>query len=68
LRAEPAALPDDAAGVPGEVVAIEKGKGIIVKTGSGALAITHLQLEGKRALDADAFLRGHRISVGEVFR
>lgn len=51
----------------GTVLDIVKNKGIIVKTASGALAITHLQIEGKKILDADAFLRGHRIEKGYKF-
>jgi len=51
----------------GEVIDIVKDKGILVKTGSGSLLITHLQLEGKKILDAAAFLRGHRIGVGHRF-
>ncbi|MFH1189445.1 MAG: methionyl-tRNA formyltransferase [Candidatus Omnitrophota bacterium] len=53
---------------PGEVLDTAKGRGIVVNTGSGAIALKHLQLEGGKILDADAFLRGHRISVGEIFR
>ena len=52
---------------PGEVIGIVKNKGILVQTGSGSLAITHLQAEGKNILDADSFLRGHRIEKGYVF-
>ncbi len=67
MRAELGTLPQDAGGrLPGEVLGVVKDKGIIVKAGSGALVITHLQLEGKKVLQADAFLRGHRIRVGEV--
>ena len=52
---------------PGEVVDVIKNKGILVKTGCGYLVVTHLQLEGKKILDAAAFLRGHRIEKGGVF-
>ena len=51
----------------GEVVGIVEGKGIIVRTGSGDLAVQYLQLEGKKVLDADAFVRGHRIARGYTF-
>lgn len=51
----------------GEVLDIVKSKGIVVNTGSGQLAITHLQLEGKKPLEADAFVRGHRIDRGDRF-
>ena len=52
---------------PGEVVDIIKNKGLIVRTGSGNIIIKYLQLEGKIVLDADSFLRGHKIPVGYVF-
>lgn len=52
----------------GEVIDIIRGKGIVVNTGSGAIVIKHLQLEGGKVLDADSFLRGHKISVGDTFR
>ena len=51
----------------GEVIGFGEGNGIIVRTGSGSLTITHLQLEGKKPLDAAAFLRGHRIATGYLF-
>lgn len=51
----------------GEVVDIIKNKGIVVRTGSGYLAIKYLQLEGKKILDADSFIRGHRIAKGYRF-
>ena len=38
--------------------------GIIVQTGDGALAITSLQAEGKKRMDARAFLNGSRVTGG----
>jgi len=52
---------------PGEVLDVAKGKGILVRAGSGLIAIQHLQLEGKKILDADSFVRGHRIAKGYRF-
>ncbi len=52
---------------PGEVVDIVKDKGIVVRTRSGSLVIKYLQLEGKKVLDADSFVRGHRIEKGYRF-
>ncbi len=52
---------------PGEVLDIIKGGGIVVKTGSGAVAVKHLQLEGGKILDADSFLRGHKLGIGDRF-
>ena len=51
----------------GEVIDIVKNNGIMVRTGSGSLIIKYLQIEGKKILDADSFLRGRRISKGYVF-
>lgn len=53
---------------PGEILDIIKGKGIVVNTGSGAIVIKYLQLEGGKALDADSFLRGHRLGIGDTFK
>ena len=52
---------------PGEVLDVAKGKGIIVRAGDGLVAIQNLQLEGKKILDADSFVRGHRIAKGYRF-
>lgn len=52
----------------GEVIDIVKDKGIIVHTSSGDLAVQYLQLEAKSAMDADAFVRGHRIIKGYQFQ
>ena len=51
----------------GEVVGIIKGKGIVVRTPKDDLAIQYLQLEGKKVLDADSFVRGHKIARGYKF-
>lgn len=51
----------------GTVSAVIPGEGIAVQTGSGTLIIQYLQLEGKKELDADSFLRGHRIPIGYKF-
>lgn len=51
----------------GEVAAILKHKGIVVKTGSGNLLIQYVQIEGKKPFDADAFLCGYKIEAGYIF-
>jgi methionyl-tRNA formyltransferase len=50
----------------GEVVALEAGAGFGVGTGDGILGISRVQLEGKRAMSAEEFLRGQRDFIGEV--
>lgn len=48
---------------PGEIVELYKD-GIAVMTGEDVLVIRELQLEGKKRMTAEAFLRGYNISVG----
>lgn len=48
---------------PGEIIEVRKDA-IVVMTGQDALAITELQLEGKKRMAADAFLRGYSVTAG----
>lgn len=50
---------------PGTIVMAEKK--LIVATNSGDIEILELQLEGKRKLTAEEFLRGSRIQTGQKF-
>lgn len=59
-------LADEYEGAPGQVVKAVKGD-LLVKTGKGILSITSLQLEGKKRMDTDAFLRGYPVEAGTVF-
>lgn len=52
---------------PGEVCEVTK-KRIAVQTGSGVLEITELQLEGKKRMSTEAFLRGYEINVGTLLQ
>lgn len=54
----------DDTGDPGQIVRVEK-KRFLVQTGNGLLAIKELQLEGKKRMEADAFLRGVSLNEGE---
>ncbi len=53
-------------GVPGEVVALSGGgpAPVGVVTGKGILGLCQLQLEGKRPVQASAFVQGHRDFIG----
>ena len=51
---------------PGQVVRCGRD-GLGVQTGGGILAVKELQLEGKKRMDVEAFLRGCPISFGDVF-
>ena len=48
---------------PGTVILMDK-KHFGVQTGDGMLEILELQLEGKKRMDADAFLRGYQLEDG----
>jgi methionyl-tRNA formyltransferase len=52
-------------GSPGQVVAL-LSRGPVVGTGAGGLLLLEVQLEGKRRLPADEFLRGTQLSVGSI--
>ena len=56
-------LEEEYEGKPGCVVRAKKDD-LFVKTGKGTLAITSLQLEGKKRMDTAAFLRGFAIEAG----
>ncbi|MFA9463876.1 MAG: methionyl-tRNA formyltransferase [Velocimicrobium sp.] len=49
----------------GEITEVRKDC-FVVQTGNGALTIKELQLEGKKRMTIDAFLRGYTITVGTV--
>ena len=51
---------------PGTVLQAGRA-GLIVATGEGALRILSLQPEGKKMMDAKAFLNGSRVQEGEVW-
>jgi methionyl-tRNA formyltransferase len=56
------ATPVDAAGTPGTVL----DSALTVACGTLAIKLTRLQLPGRSALDAAAFLRGHPVPPGTV--
>ena len=48
---------------PGSVI-LEDKKHFGIQTGDGVLEILELQLEGKKRMTADAFLRGYQLENG----
>ncbi|MEL6363386.1 MAG: methionyl-tRNA formyltransferase [Pseudomonadota bacterium] len=50
-------------GAPGEI--LKTAGALVVACGEGAVALTRLQRAGKSAQDADAFLRGASLNVGD---
>jgi methionyl-tRNA formyltransferase len=59
-------LDTKASTLPGTIEIIEKDA-IIVSTGKGMLRIKSLQLQGKKRMDADAFLRGNPLEISMTF-
>lgn len=55
-------------GSSGEVVDIIRHKGIVVKAGEGRILIKYVQIEAKRPFDTDAFLCGHKLELGYIFK
>ena len=50
--------------LPAEVVVASEDNGLVVKTQDGAISVLELQIEGRRELSAELFLRGHKIEAG----
>lgn len=55
-----------AGAVPGEVVLAGAPGGLQVACGNGVLALQEVQLEGKKRMVAEDFLRGYTVSTGQV--
>jgi methionyl-tRNA formyltransferase len=65
-QAAPEQARPDAA--PGETLLASTKEGLVIATGNGeALRLVTVQPEGKRPMDAAAFLSGHRVAAGQVF-
>lgn len=55
----------EASGVPnGTILAVDKAKGILVKTGAGILVLTNLQWQSKKAMHWKDFLNGTKNFIG----
>jgi methionyl-tRNA formyltransferase len=63
---EAAPLDDVAEGEIGEVVALKDPPGVGVTTGRGILGLGQVQLEGKRKMSVDDFVRGQRDFIGSI--
>ena len=60
-------VPEESGAEPGCIVKVEKDH-ILVQTGKGMLAISELQLEGKKRMSVEAFLNGYEIEEGTYFK
>jgi len=52
--------------IPGAVFRADKS-GLLIQTGEGALRLLEVQPEGKKMMDAKAFLNGSRVQEGELW-
>jgi methionyl-tRNA formyltransferase len=67
LRAA-AAAENNPSATPGSVIAVKPDGLIAVQTGTGVIHLLELKPEGKKTLSAAEFIRGYRITVGEIFQ
>ena len=52
---------------PGTIIGVDKS-GIHVACGSDALILKKVQLEGKKRMETDAFLRGYQVTAGTMLK
>jgi methionyl-tRNA formyltransferase len=52
--------------VPGEILAVDKREGILVRTGNGVVSLLELQLENKKRLSHGDFANGYRNLAGKI--
>jgi len=53
--------------IPGEIINVDKNKGILVACGKGAVIVKDLMKEGRKRMTVQDFLRGSSIKPGERF-
>jgi len=51
----------------GEIILASDKGGLAVKTGQGSLRLLALQLEGKKIISGEEFVRGYKVKTGEKF-
>ncbi|MBQ8518461.1 MAG: methionyl-tRNA formyltransferase [Agathobacter sp.] len=56
---------EEMADAAGRVIRVDKGV-MEVQTGKGVLSLLEVQLEGKKRMEVDAFLRGYKVEQGSV--
>ena len=64
LRAEVA----EGDGQPGEIIAADPKKGLIIAAGEGAVSVIQLQAPGGKPMNSKDYLRGHPMTVGSVLK
>ncbi len=54
-------------GEPGEILGLDEEGFLLIGTGEGVLGVKEVQLEGKKRISAEEFVRGYRPAPGERF-
>ena len=54
--------------VPGQILSIDKGKGMLVQTGEGCLYVTEAQFANSKPMSVDAYVLGHTLEIGTVLK
>ena len=54
------------AGQPGEILGIEKGRGMIVATGDSAICVKVAQFPNSRKMSVEDYARGHEVKIGTI--
>ncbi len=65
LDAAGQAAEEDTAGVPGRILSVGKDE-LIVQTGDGCLGLLEVQPEGRKRMNADAYIRGYHPQAGAL--
>ncbi len=60
-------IKEEKSGKPGEIIKVDRDK-VWVSSGNGIVSIKEVQIEGKRKMSIEEFLRGHRIEEGLLLR
>lgn len=58
-------LAEDSDAVPGSIVEVTKDR-LVAATGAGQLSLKEVQMEGKKRMPVDAFLRGYPVELGTI--
>ena len=51
---------------PGKILSLDKGKGLKIAAGDGAVYIETAQFAGSRKMSVEDYARGHEIEIGAV--
>lgn len=54
----------EVSGTPGEIIRLEKNRGLLVACGEGALYLKNTQFEGSKRMNIEDYARGHEIETG----